>query len=426
MSEDSINKIIAPGVEVSTVYYDDLNSHKSSEDIIYDNRFVQQLNTLSIGAQGVQVIIPNEKIVGECILALQFQGFGDTVTNKLGLVPLPAYAVIDAIEWAIAGSTVYRESGLQHMINVLADCETLEKRDEVVRLAGGNGSSAFTASTTYYAHLNVPWSKINNVSLNKFGIDSKLVNQPLRILLYFKQPTAVYYNNGGTVTIPTSFGNAYVQIRQGDFKDERHHLNLRPMVAQADGRIVQEQKYYFYPFQFHQSYNSQIFQGSIAPSVPAQIPLTAFRRGNLEIIRLSLFNLNPSGVATSSALANPATVSTNYIASSDPYSLQLFFNGIQIYRSDADSWKMLSIENEVSVSYIRSQVPGTSYYYIDIPFSRLLPKFQKEMWEQGYDFSNQTLQLQMNTPTTDNYQVIATYIYHAHIMFDGVSAEVQF
>jgi len=424
--EDSVNKIIAPGIEVSTVYYDDLNSHKSSEDIIYDNRFVQQLNSLTIGAQGVQIIIPNEKIVDECILALQFTGFGDTVTNKLGLVPVPAYAVIDAIEWAIAGSTVYRESGLQHMINVLADCETLEKRDELIRLAGGNGSGAFTASTTYYAHLNLPWSKINNVGLNKFGIDSRLVSQPLRILLYFKQPTAVYYNNGGTVTIPTSFGNAFVQARQGEFKDTRHHLNLRPMVVQADGRVVQEQKYYFYPFQFNQSYNSQIFQGSIAPSTPAQIPLTAFRKGNLEQIRISLYNLNPSGVSSNSVLANPATSSTNYVASSDPYSLQLFFNGIQIYRSDADSFKMLSLENDITVPWARTQVPGTSYYWVDIPFSRLLSKEAREMWEQGYDFSNQTLQLQLNTPTTDNYQVVATYIYHAHIMFDGVSAEVQF
>lgn len=419
-SQDNISKVIAPGVEISSIYYDDLNSHKSSEDVIYDNRFVQNLTSMGMNSQGVQLVIPNEKIINEVILAMQFPGGGSS-GNNLGLVPVPAYTIIQAIEWAVAGSTVYREEGIQHMWTVLADCETLEKRDEVVRLAGGIGSNNFTTNTTYYAHINTPWSKINGPGLKKKGIDSKLVTQPLRVIVYFRGGNSVYYQATGTPTIPNVFANAFWQIRQGDFSDNRHHLNLRPLVQNEAGQLVQMQNYYFYPFQFSQSFPSQIFSGSGASGTATSIPVTSFRKGNLQMIRATLYNLGGN-----SPLTLPAQSFTNYLQNEDPISLVILFNGTQIYRSDLDSFKMLGIENDKSPQFARTNVAGPSQYYIDIPFAKLLPKLNMENWQYGYDFSNQTIQASLLTQTTNNYIIYFTYIYHAHIMFDGLNAEVQF
>ena len=413
---EDIGKVISPGATVSNIYYDHKSTHlsKMQDDVLTNNRFVQAFTSMQFGSQGISLLIPNDQLVGDTMIALRFSG-----AANLALVPVAAYSVIQQIEYQIGGSVVYQNSGIQHLFAVLADCASLEKRAEVVRLGGGNGG-AFTSDGTLYIHVKVPWSNVDGVSNLKNPLDSKLVKQPLRVNIYLRPANYIYYATGGSPTIPSALVDAYFQCHQFNFIDARHNLKLQ-YETMVDGKLVMKNDFYSYPFTFQQDFNTTQFTGSAVGSTPVQLSLTGFRSGNLLAIRVMLFNV------TSGVLGSPATSSTNYLKTSDAQSVSLFFNGLEIFRSKYDSWKMSNLECSRTPNYSQPDPTSTNtYYWIEIPLSQYSPELIGSAYQKGLNVSSQTLILQLNTPNTDTYVVYGTYLYHSDVIMDGSTAEIAF
>ncbi len=420
-----IGKVISAGEPVSNVYYDHKSTHlaKLADDVLTNNRFTQTFSSMQFGAQGISLLIPNDQLVGDTIIALRFAGAGDTTTNRLGLVPVAAYAAIKQIEYQIGGSVVYQNSGIQHMFAVLADCESMEKRDEVIALAGGAGFKAvgFASDTTFYAHIKVPWSNIDGIHNLKNPLDSKLVQQPLRVNIYLQPANYVYYTAAGTVTSPTALVDAYFQVHQFSFLDSRHNLKLK-YETMENGQLVVKNDFYSYPFSFYQDFQTSNFAGSVVGNAPLQIPLTGFRSGNLLAIRFMLFNQS-----TAPPLTFPADGNTNILRCEDPLNVSLFFNGLEIFRSRYDSWKMSNLECQFLPNFGRMDPNGTSkWYWVEMPLSQYSSEVIGAAYQKGLNVSSQTLILQLNTLLANNYTILGSYIYHSDVVMDGSTAEISF
>lgn len=407
--ESKIGKELHPGEDVSTLYYSDRNVDKQREDVVFDNKFVQPFNSLNFGAQGLALVIPNDKFVSEVIVSMKFPGGAN-----LAVTPAVAYDAIQAVEWQVFGSTVYRKEGVQHMLETLNNCESNEKKDEIIQLAGGAGG-AIAADAWYHAHISVPWSNIRAI-MRKKPIDSTLGTQPIRIVLYLRNNTDLYYATTGTPTIPTALVAGQFQIRQGQCMDRQHHLQLRTLEQGASG-MEMKQNYYSYPFSFYQSFISPAFTG--ATSSPVTVNLTGFRKGELRSIIFGLYK--------STELVSPATSARNIVKTSEPGNLELLFNGNQLYRAIADSWKLLHLEEDRIPNWMRTTVgSATRYYWLEMPMSQALPKASGDDYQSGIDLSNQTLQLNLTTPDTGTYYVYAIYVYNSTLLFDGQNAEAVF
>jgi len=423
-----VGKLLSPGEPISNVYYDHKSTHltKLADDILANNRFTQPFSSMQFGSQGISLLIPNDQLVGSTYIALQFVGAGgdDNAANKMGLVPLAAYTAIRQIEYQIGGSVIYQNSGIQHFYSVLADCQSIDKRDEVIRLGGGVGKlTSFAAgqTETYYIHVKTPWSNIDGVATKKNPLDTLLVKQPIRVNIYLNPANYVYYTIAGTVTFPSALNDAYFQCNQYQFLDGRHHLKLQYEEV-INNQIVVKNDFYSYPFSFIQDFTTSSFTGSVVGSTPVQIPLTGFRSGNLLAIRLMMFNMTSAPPITF-----PANTNTNIMRTESPQSVSLFFNGLEIFRSKNDSWKMANLENMLVPNWGRvSMADPNIFYWLEIPMSQYQSEVIGSAYQKGMNVSSQTLILQLNTLSTNNYVIYGSYIYHADVVMDGATAEVSF
>lgn len=415
--DDSASLMMSPGDGIESSYNNDVNCHKFIDSINFTTRYQYTLTNLNLNAQQVVVNIPNDGMFNYLILALTFAGTAHSGSNALGIVPIPAYTILQQLQYQLFGSTIYQIDGIQLFFSVAAQCKTQEQLQELILLAGGNGVSSgngFENSTTYYAFLPMPWNRLyNNKSMGevKSLIDMTMSQQPMTLRLSFRGSTSIYFNINSGVTIPTAFVNAYVQTRNGYFSSKEQHLNLKQMVV-VDGKVETKLSVYTIPVMYEYSTVSPIFAGTVTPTSPAAVTLTGFMKGNLVAIRLALFNV------TGNIIGNPSDSTTNYLKTETPQFMQLLFNGTPIYRSDYDAFRMLELINNPKPNKASSD--NTNYYYwVEIPIGRFYEQMISDCGQSGVDLSSQTLTLQTNCSTTNNYQWYVTYVYSSTMGFNG-------
>lgn len=412
----NVGKVLAAdSTKLGNAYYDETTRHMNLDDLLFNNRFRQSFSSLSFGASNA-FQIPNSAFVSDCFISMRFPGVASVGPNVMNLVPVPAYTVIERIEIKIAGSTVYTQNGINMLHDILFNCDSKSKRDEIIRLAGGSGTNGFTADSTYYAYLNVPWANIA-ARIKKLPLDTMLFKQPISITVFTKPGSSVYYQSGGAgLVIPASFVEGELVVRQGELKNPSSRLILGTEIVQ-NGVVQTLSDNYAYPFTYSQGNITQTFTGSVVGNQPAQVSLSGFQKGHLQAIRFMLYN------QTTSTISYPSTAATNMLATEEPLSFELLFNGQTIFRSKYDSWKMSNlIENSSSCDF--STTPsGTSYYSITVNMVDFLEKIAGEQFQDGINLSSQTLVASLNTPTANNYVLICTYLYHAHVVCNGNTAE---
>ena len=109
-----------------------------------------------------------------------------------------AYSAIKSINWTVGSTTVLSINGPQLLHLVLEQCETLEKREQLLNLAGRReydgsatlteanvASSAATSDQKFYAVLPLPWSSISSTNkLKPFPVH--LMDQPIEMQIIFR------------------------------------------------------------------------------------------------------------------------------------------------------------------------------------------------------------------------------------------------
>lgn len=389
------------GTILDDVYYSALNTTVSLSEVTFNQgRLAVSLSQTQFGSQS-QVLIPNSSLLSTVTLHLELPDVGVNETLCRGW----GYASIANVSYLFGSSNVSQisMSGQSAWQTIAGQCETEEKRSEILRL-GGDETVAPGGGTQFAdVIIPLPWSSANGLNA-KLPFDTGILSNPITIQITFNPATSIY---GGSATHPSAFGRATMYFRQGDLANKSQ--SLRSMMMRNPELM------YAYPFIHHQSYTPSAFAG-IVTGTKVSIPLLSFI--NADLVGITI------GVAQAS---RQSSVGTNNSPSPFAYdnisNVTLSFNGLIMYEAPGRSYKLYGIDSQLGSSKVLNSVinagavsPFTSApvdsYTLYIDFARIRSLSYEGRYANVWRIGNNTLTLEFNTETTNQYNMYATYHYN--------------
>lgn len=297
------------------------------------------------------------------------------------------------------------QTGQQHLMSIMQKCETLEKKDQLLRL-GGDQIDDVTA-TTSDAFIFIDVSVISRlVALEKkLPFDTSLLDLPIQIIL-FLDPFSAWM--GGSGVLPTAFTLGTFYVRQLEFKNKAHSLKELMRISPS-AEFIQ-------PFDYPQPLNLP-FTTSNNPVAPVLSTLVGFRNGNVVGIQFAVLknsSLLPGGGAAINVF--------DYEIMGD---IILTFNGSVIWRSDGRLADAMSLMMSQTPNYFQnsrlagavSPFPSTainSYIYY-IPFAQFDALKNEGDLASGLELGSNSMQLSFTTPNSNGVAatLYVSYIYNA-------------
>jgi hypothetical protein len=397
-----------PGSVVANNLYYDANSVAvvAAECVSNYGRYTQSLTTLQLGSAG-NITIPNASFLS-----------GLYIYAEIGALPantfLPRGWLLNSIanvSFILGSSNVsqVQVNGATHASQMLLSCETAEKRNEVLRLAGdeAQGPQAPGTINRAYMQLQLPWSRIGSM-MKKLPFDTTLLSSPIIIQIQLKQPTD-FYTGSGAASAPTQFQAYRAYANQIDLMDKELSLALPLM---RDPSLM-----YSYPFTFIQS-SVQTFQGSANPSAPVNLILTGLVNADLVGISLAVLRSDRA----SGGLGGTQPLSP--FAYERVQNVLLQYNGLTLYDAPGQMYRLYDQQDlpgsgVVPYSVISAGGAGpyvttpADAYIIFIPFTRIRNTQFVDMFQNSFRIANNVLNLSFITPEAVPYTLYATYFYNA-------------
>jgi hypothetical protein len=380
----SVTHGMHPGSLSENVYpIADAEISKEKRKALYYNRFIQPFQSLSFGAQGILLTINNVANLSDTWLDLTFAAGT--------LRPLAAFNTIQRLDFQVGGSQVITVQGSDLMTFILDQAENGTKRTEIQALAGGDGG-AIVANTTYYMPLALPWSNIRALSVDKLPFPADLLSGPVKIFVYLNAAANVY----SSASPPSALVSASL------------HMRVCDMSNQSDKMVLQNE-ILNYPYAYLQSFVS-------SPVTPAStttnntIYMNGFRSGNL--VGILIRSIDVANIPT------------------DPYKfntlkeVKILLNGTILFQFDSDNYKIANLYHNSEPCKIT--VNGVSYYYIHINFSSTAIKNKSFglNYMHGIDFTNQLVQLDFQSSSTNAQQIACCYVYNGSVLIGNGNSEV--
>jgi len=397
-----------PGSVVANNLYYDSNSVAvvAAECVSNYGRYSQSLTSLQLGSAG-NFTIPNSSFLS-----------GMYVYAELPALPanvfLPRSWLLNSIAQIsfILGSSNVSQiniSGASHIAQLLLSCETAEKRNEVLRLAGDEVTSAPQAPGTVnraYMQLQLPWSRINSL-MKKLPFDTSLLSSPVIVNIQLKQQ-ADFFTGSGLATAPQAFSRYTVFANQIDLMDKE--LSLAIPLMRDPGLM------YSYPFTYVQT-STQNFVGSASSSSPVSLILTGLVNADLVGISLQIIRSDRLTGGNGSSPLSP-------LAYERVQNLLLQYNGLTLYDSPGQMYRLYDAQDLPGsgvVPYSVLTAAGAGPYvttpadaYIQfIPFTRLRNTQFGDMFQNSFRIANNVLNLGFITPENVPYTLTSTYYYNA-------------
>lgn len=414
----------APGTKLSQLYYSAANSTVDAVEITYNvGRYISSLSTPLFNAQS-QVILANSSFVGETYLHLELPNLYENQTLSRGW----AYQAIQQISIIMGSSNVSQVvlNGQSVFHKIMSQCETSEKRSEMLRLAGdeyltpimrlnpNTGLPERDPDAIISADILLPFYFSSASGLfNKKSFDTNLLNNPITFQIQFGPVTSIYGGIPTTQTpFPGGFNNAQMIFRQGDLFSK--NVSMKRFLATHPDESM------FYPDIFSQSYVPTTFFGSTDVTSPISIPLLGFI--NADLCALTI------GVVRADLIAPPTGQSPNAFQFDPIQNIRLLFNGTIMFQAPRSSWKLFTMKSGlggqyVQGSYIQPTLAGLGpyqsipqdLYLLHIDFSAIRSTTFEGMFQNVWRIANNTLTLQFNTSQGElvRYNAYVTYHYNA-------------
>ncbi len=399
-----------PGTQKSDLYYTRDNSEvDGTESTFYDGRYQSDLTNKSFGGAG-SVNVPNQMFVGNAYLQVNLNALVADQTIGRGWL----FALIDRIDYVFGGANVgnITINGQSVFQVIMAQCETSEKRSQMLRLAGEEQLTASSVLPVGQLILPLPFSGACGLDQKK-PYDTSLLGSPIQINVYFKAASSIY---GGTGIRPADMNKAQIILRQGELANPGQ--GLRPILRSIPDAM------YNYPIMHHQSF---VVQETSGTNQVLRFNLQQFIDADLVGIYIGI--IKDSNVITTS---NNTPNTFDY---DDIEDFELLWNGTILYKSDRYLHELMQI----------SQIPGSSYWENSIvasgdtaPFSSSpknnnmiivdLSRVREECFDGKFSntfrIGNQTLTVTLKTDSAStSYTVYTTYVYNGMISTksDGTS-----
>jgi hypothetical protein len=412
-----------PGTKISSYYYSAMNTTVELSEMTFNNGRLQiSLSQQNFNSQS-QLVIPNSSYLCEVYLHLELP---PTLPNE-SLCRGWGYAAISNLSFLFGSSNISLLSitGQTMFQQLMLQCETAEKRNEVLNLGGQevlNNTSPFNNKADLI--LPFPWSSLCGMH-HKKGFETDLLNNPITIQIQFGPNSSIY---GGTAVHPTAFSIATAYFRQGDYtyKD----TSLKPILARHPSLM------YSYPFIHAQSAIQTTFTG-----VPVTPPSSGVATQRMNVPLLSFINADlisiSFGVVQTANLNGSAGTSPSPFAYEPIFNISLLFNGLTMYESPGYAYRLYSMMSQPGAGYVQNSVinpggtsPFTSVpinaYVVVVDFSQKRSICYDSEFYNVWRIGNNTLTLNFNTPTATNYTLFATYFYNAICEIQHENANIYF
>lgn len=390
-----------PGTKMDDIYYSQINSTVELSEATYNlGRFTTSLSQLSFGSTS-QVIIPNSSLVTGVYLYLQAPPVVANQTLPLGW----GYNMIADVSYLFGSSNVSQIDVPQHVLfqTIMMECETEEKRSEVLRLGGDQQTAPTAFFPEAYVFIPLPFSSICGLH-NKLPFDTTLLDSPIILQISLSRGNQVY---GGSGVIPSGLLRATCVLRQGDLSNKDQ--SLKPILSANPSYM------YSYPFIHHQIFTPGTFTGSTNPGAQVSIPLLSFI--NADLVGISI------GAVLTSKLTNNGAQCPNLFAYDRLSNIQLTFNGLVMFNSPGELYRVTNMLSEPgSGSFNQSVITDSAVapfssvpydaYVLFIDFSRIRAASFDGHYQNVWRIGNNTLSLSFNTSQVAQYQLFATYHYN--------------
>lgn len=389
-----------PGTKLDNIYYNKMNTIVEMSEVTYNHgRLSIALSTRSFGSQS-QVIIPNNNLLSDTYLHLEL---ADLVADQT-ICRAWGYAMINNITYLFGSSNVSQQQirGDTLLHTIMGQCNNSEKRNELFRLAGQEKLAPDGNIMTADLLLPLPWSSASGEH-DKKPFDTNLLNNPITVTVTFNRAEAVYGGNG---VRPSQFNIATMYFKQGELRNKDQSLRVAAMKS--------PNLKYGYPFIHHQSYSPAKFTGVISG-------------GQISIPLLSFINADLLGITIGCVRDSRKNPTANNSPSPFAYdvlkNIRLQFNGQNMYDAPGEMFKLINMSSQTGSSFYHNSIiqsgavapfnsdPVDSYLlYID--FSRVRALSYDGQYQNVWRIGNNTLTLEFNTETTEQYTMFASYNYN--------------
>jgi hypothetical protein len=420
---ESIQHAITPGNCCDLYYPGKENSELQCFPTVVDNRFYFSLPALNEGATNTVIYNPNQGL-SDVVLTATLPAPSGALTYAGWAFPRNWLGgMIATVALRVGGSSLYYFTGDQILVDTLTDCEDSGKKDAVMALGGAEllqvSDYASAQNLTASVYLKLPFNSISSLQ-KTLPLPTDLLSQPVQILVTFKRFSEVaYWYSGGSAnyaTLCNSFASASVNFRQTVLQNSEHLLARRENMNEKALTVPLR---YFAQTSFRTNVRESF-------SNPQTINLTGFRSGSLKYIDVYARKVGYNQASGKCWDFKPFL------------SVQLLINGLVFYdtrNSNNVMWSLCDRKTPaqtnntqlVSNAGNNARAVPSVMPWIPISFSQLSEPmaFHNDV-TLGYNIANSVINLVVQLPDDDVYEVTANYHYACALMASKGTMEYVF
>lgn len=413
---DQIDKILSskpvllnnPGTILDqSLYYSFSNAQLVAAECVQNQgRFQQSFSTPQFGGTS-SITVPNSSFLESLNIYLELGALGANQFLPRGW----GLNAISRLSFILGSSNVSQLdiSGDSHAALLFSGCETAEKREKAMRLAGeeynlGVAQPVGTINKAYF-QLQLPWSRITSLC-KKLPIDTNLLSNPIIIQITLKNQNEII-GGSGYLSAPTQFLQAKAYATQIDLMDKslslKNYMYINPELS------------YNYPFIFTQSYSVDITNSTTTP-----VSVNLVQIINADLVGISFHVIDNENISAGIGGANPLS----------PFNWQrvkdvvLKFNGLVFYDAPGDMAEMYDLQDYPGNGMIPYSVvsAGGAGPYLTFPrdvretymsLTRLRNTMFCDHFQNSIRIANNALSLSFVGQTNNPAKVYVTYYYNA-------------
>jgi len=393
---------VHPSRPVSQIYYDPSNSLRSVEDTVYEGSFTQSFQSLTLPGSATLNMPANNLLSGVGIRIVM-----PTVPANVSFPRGWGYGLIQRVDIRYGAASVLTLLTDNVYLQVMAGCETYQKRMEVLRLGGEEVLNPTSGPIEAIMHIPLAFSKIRAL-LDQLPYDANLSKQIITITVYMNSGTAVM---GGTGAPAFAAG---LSLLSATFWAETAELiNKTDSLAREMGK--NPSLVYSYPLPVVYDQPVPNVAGAIFP-VRASITLVGLKTGELLEFFFMVVPRNNNFPTLANDVINP-------FASIEITDLRLEWNGKLLFVQDGKLERLYAFQNDITPSVVPGSLLGsgtTSPFTStprDFPFYRLSVSrhfgsvLPSSVLPDGVDFGTSQLTLQFSTGSAAAFDLKMIYWY---------------
>lgn len=415
-----VSQLLTVGPDFTATYQTDLTTKKVVESVNQRNVYRRNFNSLSFGSQSVTFQIENRDVIKLLSVHMKIANPlpADTYVNRgFGIQAIKEVR----FDFGASESLTYNTAQLWMML--MAECETDDKRLELLRQCGEKRDSSDSGEVSCHVPIPLPWSSVMYRGAEYMaGFDSRTINSNINVSITLNDANCVF--GGSSSSYPASLQEGYFQLETQELYRPQDQLIRQNLLSNPLSS-------YNFRFLYFANNNVGRFRGSVDKCNKVQLDLQGFRHGNLVSVYLLIRKVSDV-VGDVNGVKNP-------LQWAKMRNIQADFNGVPFHVSDSDGGDLECLSQSYAggcyapYDYVPPGQPSSPYtsipsrsHYVHFRLSPLAQKAFSEYVQSGKDMGGNIMNLSFNTDSEDDFEMIACYVYQTHAVISNSAAKIRF